>query len=116
MIFETATAYGSSLALLTLLHGCCKWHMIASPYNTMDHANSHLQEVSNLQLDYISEGSVSHINGVWSSFLDFTASFVENKQNMSHVQPCACVTNPFKRLPCFRTSGLFSSSLVFLVV
>ena len=28
-------------------------------------------------MNYISEGSVSHINGVWSSFLDFTASFVE---------------------------------------
>ena len=55
------------------------------------------------------EGEVEHINGVWSSFLDFIASFVENKQSMSHVQPCACVTNPFKRLPCFRTSGLFDS-------
>ena len=55
------------------------------------------------------EGKVEHINNVWSSFLDFTASFVENKQNMSHVQPYTCVTNPFKRLPCFCTSGLFDS-------
>ena len=42
MIFGTAIVYGSSLALLTLLHGCYKWQMIASPYNTMNHANKFL--------------------------------------------------------------------------
>ena len=55
------------------------------------------------------EGEIEHINGIWSNFLDFTASFAEYKQNMSHMRPCACMTNSFKRLPCFRTSGLFDS-------
>ena len=54
--------------------------------NTIVTFYDYYREIADQLENYISEGSVSHINSVWSSCLDFTASFVENKQNMSHMR------------------------------
>ena len=53
-------------------------------------------------LGLFEEGEVEHIISVRSSFLDFTASFVKNKQESRAT--LSMHDKFFKRLPCFRTS------------
>jgi len=46
--------------------------------------------------NYISEGSVSHINGVRPGFLGLQLVGHSIEQDMKHVRLCTCTKNPYK--------------------